>query len=124
MKKGGQKPGFGTPFGPLWLINGSKNDHFLDPFLDPFLVETNAFQGAIWRIGGPKRGTKMGSKIDHFIDPFWDTHRTFLGATFGKEVSFGKTAYFKTTFFDEKVNIRFSCTRLTEVVFGLQKTLF
>jgi len=74
-----------------------------------------------------KKGVKNGQKgvknghFDHFIDPFWETHRTFLGATFGKEVSFGKTAYFKTTFFDEKVNIRFSCTRLTEV---LQKPSF
>ena len=60
----------GPHFGPLWLINGSKNDHFLDPFLDPFLVETNAFQGAIWHIGGPKRGPKMGQNMTSFFDPF------------------------------------------------------
>ena len=70
MLKRGQKPGFGTPFGPLWLINGSKYDHFLDPFLDPFLVETNAFQGAIWHIGGPKRGPKMGQNMTSFLTPF------------------------------------------------------
>jgi len=31
--------------------------------LDPFLVETNAFQGAICHIGGPKRGPKMGQNM-------------------------------------------------------------
>jgi hypothetical protein len=45
-------------------------DHFLDPFLDPFLVETNAFQGAIWHIGGPKRGPKMGQNMTSFLTPF------------------------------------------------------
>jgi hypothetical protein len=71
-------------------------DHFLDPFFDPFLAEIDAFQGAIWRIGGPKRGPKMGSKIDHFIDPFCHSYaessekETFLGPFFDPFCHSGK----------------------------------
>jgi hypothetical protein len=54
---------FGTLFGPLF-------DPFLDPFFDPFLAEIDAFQGAIWRIGGPKRGPKRRSYFGPLFDPF------------------------------------------------------
>jgi hypothetical protein len=56
-----------------------------------------------------KKGVQNGQKgvqnghFDHFIDPFWETHRTFLGATFGKDVRFWQNGLPKTTFFDEKV---------------------
>ena len=45
-------------------------DHFLGPFFDPFLAEIDAFQGAIWHIGGPKRGPKMGQNMTSFLTPF------------------------------------------------------
>jgi hypothetical protein len=54
---------FGTLFGPLF-------DPFLDTFFDPFLAEIDAFQGAIWRIGGPKRGPKRRSYLDPFLTLF------------------------------------------------------
>jgi hypothetical protein len=90
---GGPKYPFLTRYGYLGV---PLFDHFLDPFFDPFLVEIDAFQGAIWRIGGPKRGPKMGSKIDHFIDPFCHSYaessekETFLGPFFDPFCHSGK----------------------------------